>query len=108
MALCTYVGTRNALPRLVALVAAQEEKDDYDEQVCVLGALRLTGSHSLYKVAAVKCHVAKANATASVGRKLPCISLHVQLSTASCFAQVCFAWRYYCYTRVSSPEEDWV
>ena len=33
MALCTYVRTRNAEPRLVALVAAQEEKDDYREQV---------------------------------------------------------------------------
>lgn len=33
MAVCTYVRTRNSEPRLVALVAAQEEKDDYGEQV---------------------------------------------------------------------------
>lgn len=31
--MCTYVRTRNSEPRLVALVAAQEEKDDYGEQV---------------------------------------------------------------------------
>lgn len=33
IAVCTYVRTRNSEPRLVALMAAQEEKDDYGEQV---------------------------------------------------------------------------
>ncbi len=33
VALCTYVRSRNAEPRLVALMAAQEVKDEYGEQV---------------------------------------------------------------------------
>lgn len=36
IAVCTYVRTRNSEPRLVALVAAQEERDDYGEQVLPL------------------------------------------------------------------------
>ncbi|EIE22641.1 ATP-dependent DNA helicase ii [Coccomyxa subellipsoidea C-169] len=37
IAVCTYVRTRNSEPRLVALMAAQEEKDDYGEQVAPPG-----------------------------------------------------------------------
>ncbi len=33
VAICTYVRSRNAEPRLVALMAAQELKDEYGEQV---------------------------------------------------------------------------
>ncbi len=33
VAICTYVRSRNAEPRLVALMAAQEVKDEYGEQV---------------------------------------------------------------------------
>lgn len=33
VALCTYVRSRNTEPRLVALMAAQEVKDEYGEQV---------------------------------------------------------------------------
>ena len=33
IAVCTYVRSRNTEPRLVALMAAQEIKDEYGEQV---------------------------------------------------------------------------
>ena len=51
VALCTYVRSRNTEPRLVALMAAQEVKDEYGEQVS-LGATTATlrGSAELQQV----------------------------------------------------------
>ena len=37
VAVCTYVRSRNTEPRLVALMAAQEVKDEYGEQASLCG-----------------------------------------------------------------------